>query len=1074
MWIVRLALRRPYTFVVAALLILLVGAWYTIRMPKDVFPFINIPVVSVLWSFQGMPAQEFEQRITTYSEYALSGNLNDLERIESQTTDGIGIIRLYFHPGASIESAIAQATASSQSILRRMPVGMQPPIIVRFNANTVPLIQMVLSSPTMTEQELYDYGIYRIRQFISTVQGTTLPTPYGGKVKQVMIDLDPVALQAKGLSPRDVNNAIINQNITPPTGDVRIGRYDYRLNVNNTPEKLEDLNNFPIKMVNGTPIYIRDVGFAHDGYTPQVNIVRDNGLRAILLTVLKNGSASTLDIINGVKNILATVKKAAPPDMNINLLFDQSIFVRSAILNVVIEGVAAATLTGLMMLIFLGSWRSTLIVLVSIPLSIFASIICLGLIGETLNLMTLGGLALAIGILVDDATVTVENIHRNIAMGKPLQKAILDGSYQVAIPAFVSTLAIGIVFLPVTLLVGPSRFLFVPFAEAVVFAIAASYILSRTLVPVMIKYLIKGEMHLYVPGGRDDASKLSWLDRYHIKFEEYFHHFKCYYAHALDWSLHFRGVIFILFGMLFLSAILLLPFIGRDFFPTVDAGQFRLHVSAPTGTRIEVTEEIFGEVEDAIKKVIPAGEIKQMIDNIGLPYEAYAQAFGDSSTIGGFDGEILVQLTDERSHETPYYIEQLRGYLNDNFPNLNFYFQPADMVNQILNFGLPAPIDVRVIGYNKENNLKIAYELRDRMKRIPGAADVHLHQPQDFPELFLDLNRTRLAELGLRQQDISNDILLSYGNGSVTTPNFWLDRKAGIPYLITVQTPKYRVNSIMEMLRMPVASPATSRSELLSNLGKVERRVAPAAVSHFNIQPTFDIYANVQGSDLGSVTSQIQTIVNDVSKQLTPGNIILIRGQVDNMNTAFTRLGLGFIFAIILIYCIMVINFQSWLDPFIIIMALPGALSGIVWMLFLTHTSFNVPSLMGTIMAMGVATANSILLVSFANMQLLEGDDSVHAMRVAGSTRLRPVLMTALAMIVGMIPMALGLGEGGEQNSPLGRAVIGGLILATVTTLFFVPVVFSLLRTKPNPYLKGEKESYTPPEHEKLEDDIDE
>lgn len=1073
MWIVRLALRRPYTFVVTALLIMLVGAWYIVRMPKDVFPFINIPVVTVVWSFQGMPATEFEQRITTFSEYALSANLNDLERIESLTTDGVGLIRLYFHPGASVEQGIAQATASSQSILRRMPVGMQPPIIVRYNANTVPLIQMVLSSDTMSEQDLYDYGIYRIRQFISTIQGTTLPTPYGGKIKQVVVDLDPVALQAKGLSPRDVNNAILNQNITPPTGDVRIGRYDYRLNVNNSPDKIDDLNNIPIKIVNGTPIYVRDVGFAHDGFTPQVNIVRDDSKRAILLTVLKNGSASTLEIINSVKEILKTIQKAAPPGMKINLLFDQSLFVRSAILNVVIEGIIAAVLTGLMILIFLGSWRSTLIVLISIPLSIFTSIIILGMLGETLNLMTLGGLALAIGILVDDATVTIENIHRNISMGKPLKQAILDGSYQVTIPAFVSTLAICIVFLPVTLLVGPSRFLFVPFAMAVVFAVSASYILSRTLVPVLIDYMVKGEMYLYTPGGLEDPSKLTWLDRYHIKFEEKFHQFRNRYGHALDWCLHYRGITFLLFGMIFLSAVFIAPFIGEDFFPVVDAGQFRLHVVAPTGTRVEVTEEIFGEVEDAIKNVIPKEEIKQVIDNIGRPFEAYAQAFGDSSTIGGFDGEILVALSEDRKHDTQYYVQKLREHLKQNFPNLQFYFQPADMVNQILNFGLPAPIDVRIIGYNKEENLKIARELRDQIAKVPGAVDVILYQPQDFPELFLDLDRTRLAQIGLRQSEISNDILLSYGSGSVTTPNFWLDRKAGLPYLITVQTPKYRVNTIMEMLRMPVSSPVTNRSELLSNLGTVERRATPAAVTHFNIQPTYDVYANVQGRDLGGVTSEIRKLVDEMSSRLAPGNRILIRGQVDNMNTAFTRLGLGFIFAIILVYSLMVINFQSWLDPFIIIMALPGAIAGIIWMLFLTHTTFNVPSLMGTIMAVGVATANSILLVSFANMQLREGGDSMHAMRASGATRLRPVLMTALAMIVGMTPMAFGIGEGGEQNAPLGRAVIGGLLMATVTTLFFVPVVFTLLRKKPNPYLGQDKETYTPPEHDKLED-IDE
>lgn len=1053
MWIVKLALRRPYTFVVVALLILIIGAWSIFKAPKDIFPFINIPVVSVIWNFAGMPSEEFAQRITTYSEYGLSNNVNDIERIESQTVDGIGIIRLFFHPGAEIEGAVAQASASSQSILRRMPPGLQPPVILRYNANTVPLIQMVLSSQTLTEQQLYDYGIFRIRQFISTIQGTTLPTPYGGKVRQVMIDLDPIAMQAKGLSARDINSVINRQTITTPTGDARIGTLDYRVNVNNTPELIETMNDFPVKIVDGAMVFVRDIGHAHDGFIPQTNIVRDQGSRAVLLTILKNGATSTLEIINSVKDLLTTIRAAAPEGMKIDLLFDQSIFVKAAIEGVVIEGIMAALLTGTMILIFLGSWRSTLIVLVSIPLSILTSIIFITFIGETLNLMTLGGLALAIGILVDDATVTIENIHRNIGLGKPLTQAILDGSYEVAIPAFVSTLSICIVFIPVTLLTGPSKFLFTPFAYAVVFAVSASYFLSRTLVPVMIAFLVPAEMHLYSSAGENAEIKKSWLDRYHERFERGFLRFRTSYVNALNWALHYRGIIFIVFGLILGSALLILPFIGRDFFPTVDAGQFRLHVKAPTGTRIEVTEEIFGAVEEQIKKVIPEDEIYQMIDNIGLPAEPYNLAFGDMATIGVFDGEILVALSEKRTKTTPEYMDLVRNHLVKTFPDLTFYYQPADMVNQILNFGLPSPIDVRVIGYNTKENLKIADELIDRISHVPGAADVHMQQPIDGPELFLDVNRKRLAEIGLSQQEISNDILISFSTSSTVTPNFWLDRQMGVPYLIATQTPKYRINSVEELLRTPISSSLTKQSQLLSDLVKVERRVSPSMVTHFNIQPTYDVYANVQGRDLGGVSSEIQTIVDELNQKMAPGNKIVIKGLVDNMNTAFIRLGIGFVFAIILVYAIMVINFQSWLDPFIIIMALPGAVSGIIWMLFLTQTTFNVPSLMGMIMSIGVATANSILLVSFANMQLSAGKDNITAMLEAGGDRLRPVLMTALAMIVGMIPMALGLGEGGEQNAPLGRAVIGGLLVATVTTLFFVPVVFSLLRTKPNPYL---------------------
>ncbi len=1068
MWIVRLALRRPYTFVVVALLMLILGIWYIIRTPKDIFPFIDIPIVSVIWSYNGLATVDMEQRITTYSEYGLSNNISDIERIESYTVDGIGVIRLFFHPGAEISSAVAEATASSQSILKRMPPGTLPPIIVRYNVNTVPIIQLILSSQRLSESELYDYGIFRIRQFISTIQGTTLPTPYGGKVRQVMVDLDPVAMQAKGLSARDVNNAVNNQNVLLPSGDARIGKLDYRVNINSTPDEVATMNEFPVKTIDDVIVYLRDVGHAHDGFQPQTNIVRNQGIRAVLIPVLKNGAASTLDIVNSVKELFVTIRKAAPEGMKLDLLFDQSVFVVAAIKGVVFEGALAALLTGTMILIFLGSWRSTLIVLVSIPLSILTSIIFLSLIGETLNLMTLGGLALAIGILVDDATVTIENIHRNIGLGKPLQQAVLDGSYQVTIPAFVSTLSICIVFLPVTLLVGPSRFLFVPFALAVVFAISASYFLSRTLVPVLIKYLVKGEMHLYAQSGGD--VKKTWLDRYHDRFEEKFQRFRHAYGIRLDWSLRHRGTLFVIFGLFFASSLLIIPFIGEDFFPSIDANQFRLHVRAPSGTRIEVTEEIFGTVEEEIRKVIPDSEIALMIDNIGLPFEPYDLAFGDSSTVGFWDGEILVSLNRERKESTPAYVEKLRNHLNEKFPNLLFYFQPADMVNQILNFGLPSPIDVRVIGYNRTENLKVARELVERISHVPGAVDVHLHQVVDFPELYLSADRTLLANVGLTQNDVASDILNTFSSSTVVTPNFWLDRKLGIPYFIAVQLPKYRIDSMEALMRTPVSSPKTKESQLLSNLALIERRSTPAVATHFNIQPAFDIFANVQGRDLGGAASDIYKIVDEFNKNMAPGNKIIVRGLVDNMETAFARLGLGFIFAIILVYCIMVINFQSWLDPFIIIMALPGAITGILWMLFLTRTTFNVPSLMGTIMSVGVATANSILLVTFANMELHAGKDSLHAMRSAGLTRLRPVLMTALAMIVGMIPMALSLGEGGEQNAPLGRAVIGGLTFATFTTLFFVPVLFTILRKKANPYLGGEQESYTPSPHQPLED----
>lgn len=1067
MWIVKLAILRPYTFVVVAILMLLMGGWFITQTQKDIFPNVNIPVVNVIWTFTGLPAEEFAERITTYSEYAISSNVNDIERIESQTLDGVGIIRVYFHPYVEIESAIAQIIASSQAILRRMPPGVLPPTTVKFTANSVPIIQMILSSDNLSESELYDYGIYRVRQAIATIPGITLPTPYGGRARQMMIDLDPVALQAKGLSPRDINNAINQQSITVPSGNSKIGDIDYRINVNNTPVSPNDYNDIPVKVIDDVVVYVRDVGFAHDGFIPQINIVRREGQRAVLLTILKTGASSTLDIVNAIKKLLPTIQAEAPKGMHIDLLFDQSVFVKAAIFGVVEEGVIAAALTGLMILIFLGSLRSTFIVLISIPLSILTSIIFLSFIGQTLNVMTLGGLALAIGILVDDATVTIENIHRNIAMGKSLQKAVLDGSQQISIPAFVSTLSICIVFLPVTLLVGPAKFLFVPFALAVVFAVSASYFLSRTLVPVMIKYLLANEMHLHA-GDKQPTERPSALTRFNARFEYRFKRFRTRYKIALKWSLNNRLIVVATFAVIFAASMLVLLLVGRDFFPNVDAGIFRLHVRTPSGTRVEVTEEYFNQVEEEIRKIIPESDISQMIDNIGLPLETYNFAFGDNSTVGTYDGEILVSLNHDRKHATEYYIKQLREQLSARFPHFTFYFQPSDMISQILSFGLPAPINVRVTGYHKEDNYRIATQLAERIKHVPGAVDVHIHQVQDVPQLFLDVDRTLLARVGLNQQNISNDILISYGTSSAVTPNFWLDRHSGIPYLIGLQTPQYRINSIEELMRMPVSSPLTKESQLLNNLAKIEFRTAPGVVTHNNIQPVFDIYAGVQDRDLGGTASDIETLIHEFQGQLAPGNQIIMRGIVDNMDKTFVRLGIGFLFAIILIYLIMVINFQSWLDPFVIIMALPGGICGIIWMLYLTQTTLNVPSLMGTIMTMGVATANSILMVTFANEQLIAGNNNIESISLAAATRFRPVLMTALAMIVGMIPMALALGEGGEQNAPLGRAVIGGLIFATMTTLFFVPVMFTYLRHKPNPYLSRVEEADAPPKGELL------
>ena len=1042
MWIVRLALRRPYTFVVMALLILVLGVAAIRSTPTDVFPEIDIPVVTVVWQYPGLSPDQMAKQITTFSEYTISSAVDNVKNIESQTLAGVSVIRIFFQPNVRIDAAIAQVTAVSQTILRRMPPGTQPPFIIRYNASSVPILQLALGSKTLTEAQLYDYGIYRVRQAIAPVRGATLPLPYGGKPRQIMVDLDPPALLSKGLSPLDVSNAINAQNLTLPTGTAKIADREFIVGVNSSPDTVAALNDVPIKQVNGAMIYIRDVAHVRDGFAVQTNVVRQNGSRSALLTILKNGGASTLDIVNQIKALLPGMRAAAPPGLEMTELFDQSIFVRAAISGVVKEGVIAALLTATMILLFLGSWRSTFIVAVSIPLSILASLSMLSLLGYTINVMTLGGLALAVGILVDDATVEIENIHRNLAQGKPVQRAILDGAHQIAVPAFVSTLAICIVFVSVVFLTGPAKYLFTPLALAVVFAMLASYLLSRTLVPVMVKYLIRGH--------EEENPGRNVFERIQQAFNRGFEKFRQRYVDVLAWSLQNRGTVFLLFAILIGSAFAVLPVVGRDFFPTVDAGQFRLHVNTPAGTRLEESEQIFSRVEDAIRDVVPAHDLDLVLDNIGIP-QSVNLAFSDNATISSADGEILVSLKPDHPGSTANYMKKIRERIASDFPDLMIYFQPADIVSQILNFGLPAPIDIQIAGYAEKPNYAITREIESRVKQIPGAVDVGLHQVTNAPEMLVRVDRTRAQELGFTERDVANSLLISLSGTAQVTPNYWTDPKSGINYPVAIQTPQHLVNSTDSILATSLAGQDPARPQLLSNVVSLERIETPAVVSHSNVQPVFDIYANVQGADLGRVSDKVTKIVDELRPKLAPGSTITVRGQVESMNTAFSKLGLGLIFAAALIYFLMVVNFQSWTDPFIIITALPGAFAGIVWMLFLTHTTFNVESMMGAIMSIGVATANSILMITFANDQLREGHTALDAAISAGHTRLRPVLMTALAMIIGMLPMALGLGEGGEQNAPLGRAVIGGLLLATVATLFFVPVVFSTIRHKIRP-----------------------
>jgi CzcA family heavy metal efflux pump len=1052
MWIVRLALRRPYTFVVVALLLLILGPIVILRTPTDIFPNINIPVVSILWNYTGLNPDDMSNRIVFQTERALTTLVDDIAHIESQSLNGIAVVKVFFQPHADITKAIAQVTAISQTQLRQLPPGTTPPLVITYSASSVPIIQLALSGQKLSEQQLFDYGVNFIRTRLITVPGCAIPYPYGGKQRQVQIDLDTNALQSKGLSPLDVVNAISAQNIILPSGTSKIGQFEYAVDTNSSPTTVAELNQLPIKTVGSTTIYIRDVAYVRDGFPPQTNIVRVNGQRSVLLTVLKSGQTSTLDIIAGVKSLLPQIAAGLPPELHIHPLADQSLFVRASIDGVIKEATIAACLTGLMILIFLGNWRSTVIIAVSIPLSILTSIIVMSALGETINIMTLGGLALAVGILVDDATVEIENINRNLAQGKEVEHAILDGAQQIAVPAFVSTLAICIVFVPMFFLTGVARFLFVPLAEAVVFAMLASYLLSRTLVPTMAKYLLRGH-EAETLAASQSRNPLVALQ---IKFEVAFERFREGYHGLLERCLHHkRAFLFIFLGTCLASVVFLVPWLGQDFFPAVDAGQFKLHMRAPTGTRIEETARLSDLVEQSIREQIPPKEIDSIIDTIGLPYSSINLSYSNSAPIGTGDVDILVSLSNGH-RPTAQYVHDLRLRLPEEFPGVTFSFLPADIVSQILNFGLPAPIDIQIVGYGVQANRAFADKLLERVRRVPGTVDLRIQQPFDQPYLHVNVDRTKAQQVGYTQRDVANNLLVSLSGSFQTTPEFWVDPKTGVSYSIATQTPQYRIDSLQDLENIPVTGPSGAQPQILASLASIRRGAGLAVVSHYDIQPLIDIYGSVQGRDLGGVARDINQIVQDSKKELPRGSQLIVRGQIQTMRSSYEGLLGGLVFSIVLVYLLIVVNFQSWLDPFIIISALPAALAGIVWFLFVTHTTLSVPALTGSIMCVGVATANSILVVSFAKEQLAEGKDAIAAALNSGFTRFRPVLMTALAMIIGMVPMAIGLGEGGEQNAPLGRAVIGGLLFATVATLFFVPVFFSVLHGRRERLARGE------------------
>jgi multidrug efflux pump subunit AcrB len=1039
MWIVRIALRRPYTFVVLALLILMVGPFTIARTPTDIFPNISIPVVTIVWNYGGLSADEMSSRIVSIYERNLTTTVNDIEHVESQSLRGIAVVKVFFQPGANIELAVAQVTASAQSQLRQLPPGTQPPFILTYNASTVPVVQLALSGKGLSEQQLFDIAVNFLRTQLASVNGAQIPYPYGGKQPQIQVDLIPEAMQARHLSPSDVVSAISLQNLILPGGTQKIGGTEYDVDLNASPKTVEELNDLPIKSLGADTIYIHDVAHVRNGFPPQTNIVRVNGSRAALLTIQKVGNASTLDIIKNVKTALPRVQASLPPELEIKPLADQSVFVQASITGVLREALIAACLTAFMILVFLGSWRSTLIIAVSIPLSILCSIIVMSALGETINIMTLGGLALAVGILVDDATVEIENINRNLAQGKPTEEAILDGAQQIAVPALVSTLCICIVFVPMFFLTGVARYLFVPLAEAVVFAMLASYLLSRTLVPTMAKFLL--QPHPEDP--QENLRSRNPLVRLQARFEVRFESFRDAFRGQLEAVVQHRGAFASVFLLLCLLSFGLLPWVGEDFFPAVDGGQFKLHLRATSGTRIEETAMLCDRVEAVLRETIPPTELAGIIDNIGLPYSGLNLSYSTSAPIGPGDADINVALTGDHK-PTAEYLHLLRLTLPKRFPGVIFSFAPADIVTQILNFGLPAPIDIQVVGRNMAANRLFAGRLLTRLAQVPGIADLRVHQEFNQPRLHLDVDRTRAAQIGLTQRDVANNLLISLSGSSQTTPTWWLNPTTGVSYAIATQTPQYRVASLQDLGNIPVTNGGVGRSQTMQGLATVSRESGTQVASHYNVTPVIDIYGAVQGRDLGSVSRDINPILAAAQKELPRGSQIIVRGQIETMTSSFVGLLGGLALAIILVYLLIVVNFQSWLDPFIIISALPAALAGIVWILFLSHTTFSVPSLTGAIMCMGVATANSILVVSFAKDELTRGVRATEAAIEAGFTRFRPVLMTALAMIIGMVPMALGFGEGGEQNAPLGRAVIGGLVFATVATLLFVPAVFAV------------------------------
>jgi CzcA family heavy metal efflux pump len=1042
-WIVLTALRRPYTFVVLSLLIAIFGVLAALRTPTDIFPNINIPVISVVWTYNGLPPNDMSGRVIYYYERYLTAQVGDIQHIESQSLSGYGVVKIFFQKGGNIRTALAQVTAASQTVLKLLPPGITPPYVLSYNAATVPILQLALSSETLPEMKLFDLGQNFIRPQLATVQGAAVPSPYGGQILQVQVDLDQQAMQAHGVSATDIVNAVSAQNLILPAGDQKIGKFDWNVSLNASPVSLEKINDLPVKKVNGTVIFVRDVAYVHQGSPPQTNMVRVNGARSVLMTILKAGSASTLNVIDGIKSLLPRVEESLPSGFGLRPVGDQSVFVKAAIFGVLREAVLAAALVGMMILLFLGSWRSTIIIIISIPLSILFSMIVLAALGQTINVMTLGGLALAVGMLVDEGTVTLENIFFHLEQGKEIEPAILDGAQQIVIPAFVTLLVLDIVFAPMFQLGGVAGYLFRPLAEAVVFALIGSFILSRTLVPTMARYLLHaiphhGEGHAAAPPSRNPFARMQQA------FERGFTWLRGHYHNLLKQALARPKTIIVSFLGMVLLSFGLAPYLGSNFFPAVDSGQILMHVRAQPGTRIEETARLFEQIEQTVRTIIPSERLDNIVDNIGLPYSGINMAYQNTGTIGPEDGDALISLKEEHD-PSAVYVKALRTVLPQKFPNATFSFLPADIVSQILNFGLPAPIDVQVIGNNLKANYAYANDLLKKMRQVPGIADLRIQQVFNYPQINVNVDRTLAGEVGLTQRDVANSLLVTLSGSSQVQPNFWLNPENGVSYPIVAQMPQYRVNSISDLSNIPVTSEESKSQQYLGGLSKISQGPSPGVVSHYNVQPVIDIFGDTQDRDLGAVSADVSKILNEAKKDLPRGSYTIIRGQVQTMNDAYSQLYLGLAGAVVLIYLVIVVNFQSWLDPFIIITALPGALAGIIWMLFMTGTTLSVPALTGAIMCMGIATANSILLVSFAREGLENGLDATTAALEAGFTRFRPVLMTALAMIIGMVPMALAMGEGGEQNAPLGRAVVGGLTVATVATLFFVPTVFSVL-----------------------------